>query len=183
MSNSRDNREPFLNDDYSRYAGDDYQQDYESVRHLNMDRLSMSHGAGHFTRPGVSGKDRDDGGWFNRDEYQSQKSFIGKGPKGYRRADGRIREEVCEALTRSREVDATNIEVDVNNGVVTLKGSVPYRNMKKEAEWCTEELPGVEDVFNLLVVGKHSDVGVKALINNQLGRYGGVETIDEKKAN
>ena len=46
----------------------------------------------------------------------------GRGPRGYRRTDERILEEVNERLTEDAHLDATNIEVDVRDGEVTLKG-------------------------------------------------------------
>lgn len=57
----------------------------------------------------------------------------GKGPKGYQREDGKIWECICEALTRSREVDASDIEVSVVNGHVTLFGTVSNRKERKYA--------------------------------------------------
>lgn len=40
-------------------------------------------------------------------------SMAGKGPKGYKRSDERIREDVCDCLTDDRHVDASGIEVKV----------------------------------------------------------------------
>ena len=48
---------------------------------------------------------------FDRSESQ----FSGRGPKGYRRSDDRVKEEVCETLSLSPRVDATEIEVDVKD--------------------------------------------------------------------
>jgi len=81
-----------------------------------------------------------------------QESHFGKGPKGYRRSDDRIREEVSEALTDAHEVDASEIEVQVNEGIVSLNGSVPERQMKRAAEETIENLSGVKDVRNNLNV-------------------------------
>lgn len=77
---------------------------------------------------------------------------FGKGPKNWIRSDERIREEVCEALYESYDVDATDIEVLVAEGVVTLKGTVNSRFAKKEAEDCIDFLRGVKDVRNELKV-------------------------------
>jgi osmotically-inducible protein OsmY len=78
--------------------------------------------------------------------------FTGKGPKGYRRGDERIQEEVNEALTQDGEVDATNIEVKVQNGVVTLTGTVTSRQAKRDAEDLAEDVSGVREVENRLRV-------------------------------
>src|SRR5256885_12501149 len=44
---------------------------------------------------------------------------VGRGPKGYRRSDERIREEVMERLTFSPDIDASDVEVEVQDGVVS----------------------------------------------------------------
>ncbi len=81
---------------------------------------------------------------------EGAKYFFGIGPKEYRRSDERIREDVCDALTRDPAVDASQIQVTVNDGRVTLNGTVGSRWMKRRAEDCAEELSGVSDVRNEL---------------------------------
>jgi hypothetical protein len=83
--------------------------------------------------------------------------FAGRGPKGYRRADAVIREDVCELLCDAEDVDASDIEVEVHEGEVTLQGSVPERRMKHAAEDCTEFVPGVREVHNCLRVVRRTD--------------------------
>jgi hypothetical protein len=78
----------------------------------------------------------------------------GKGPKGYRRNDERIREDVCERLEDNPELDASDIEVTVSGGEVTLKGEVSDRRDKRIAEDCTEGISGVKDVTNQIRVRK-----------------------------
>ena len=73
---------------------------------------------------------------------------IGKGPKGYKRSDERIHEEVCEALYRNQIVDASNIEVKVDKGVVILSGTVASRYAKREVGNCIENLSGIVDIRN-----------------------------------
>ena len=58
----------------------------------------------------------------------------GKGPKGYKRSDERIHDEICERLTRHPLVDASLVEVHVQNGEVTLTGEVLDRRMKHLTE-------------------------------------------------
>lgn len=72
----------------------------------------------------------------------------GKGPKNYKRSDERIQEEVCDMLMGAHELDASEIEVAVNDREVTLKGTVPSRNDKWEAEQLAEAVLGVEEVMN-----------------------------------
>lgn len=89
-----------------------------------------------------------------RSERQDMGLHSGKGPKGYKRSDDRIKEEVCEALSRSPQVDASEIEVSVQEGTVTLSGIVDSRAAKREAENCIEHLSGVEDVHNEIRIKK-----------------------------
>jgi osmotically-inducible protein OsmY len=79
-------------------------------------------------------------------------SFRGRGPKGYRRSDERIREDVCELLTDDPRVDASNIDVSVGSGEVTLSGIVLTREEKRLAEDLAEYVSGVWDVQNCLTI-------------------------------
>jgi osmotically-inducible protein OsmY len=79
--------------------------------------------------------------------------YAGRGPRGYRRSDERIREDVNERLTDDWRVDASDIEVSVDNGVVTLAGRVGSRAEKRRAEDVAESVSGVTDVSNQLRVG------------------------------
>lgn len=76
--------------------------------------------------------------------------YRGRGPRGYVRSDERIRENVCERLTVDRYVDATDIEVSVAEGIVTLSGTVDNRAEKRLAEDAVDTVPGVRDVDNRL---------------------------------
>ncbi|MBA2404384.1 MAG: BON domain-containing protein [Bdellovibrionales bacterium] len=88
--------------------------------------------------------------------------FSGKGPKGYKRSDEKIHEEVCEALYRNPSVDASDIDVKVKEGLVTLSGTVDSRFTKREAENCIEHLQGVMDVQNeLRLQGKNMNQGTE----------------------
>ena len=79
-------------------------------------------------------------------------SMTGKGPKGYQRSDERIREDVCDCLTDDPELDASEIEVKVKAGEVTLSGSVDSRQAKRHAEHLVDCVSGVKDVHNGLSV-------------------------------
>jgi osmotically-inducible protein OsmY len=83
----------------------------------------------------------DDGG-------ESHPSYRGRGPKNYSRSDESIREDVCERLAVDHNLDATNIEVSVSDGVVTLDGSVSDRSAKRLAEDLSDFVRGVRDVQN-----------------------------------
>lgn len=74
----------------------------------------------------------------------------GRGPRGYRRSDERIREEVCDRLTDDPTVDASDIEVAVQNGEVTLSGAIDSRQARRRAEDIAESVSGVTHVQNNL---------------------------------
>ncbi|HEY9384654.1 MAG TPA: BON domain-containing protein [Gemmatimonadales bacterium] len=78
--------------------------------------------------------------------------FTGRGPQGYKRTDERIEEDVNEALTMDGDLDAVNIEVKVQAGVVTLTGTVESRQAKRDAEDLAEDVFGVKDVENRIRV-------------------------------
>ena len=90
---------------------------------------------------------------------------FGKGPKNWKRSDELIREDVCEALYESYDVDATDIEVKVEEGLVTLSGSVNSRFAKKEAELCIEYLRGVVDIKNELKIKPIRPVNGRGLMD------------------
>ena len=78
--------------------------------------------------------------------------FTGMGPSNYQRSDKRIREDVCELLSRHGRIDASEIEIDVQDGEVTLKGTVPNRDMKRMAEDTVELITGIKDIQNEIKV-------------------------------
>jgi hypothetical protein len=84
--------------------------------------------------------------------------YTGRGPKGYRRSDERIYEEVCERLTQHGMIDASEIEVSVNQGVVTLTGTVEERQTMRLVEGVVGSVMGVTDVQNQLGI-KHRAKG------------------------
>jgi hypothetical protein len=79
-------------------------------------------------------------------------AFSGKGPKNYVRSDERIHEDVCEHLTHHPYIDASDIEVVVHDGEVTLSGTVDARMVKRAAEEACDHVRGVKDVHNHLRV-------------------------------
>ena len=125
-----------------------------------------------------SGRDYGDDRWTNRnlwnratDEVASwvgddeagqrrnmdrMRSHAGRGPKGYTRSDDRIREDVNDRLTDDWQLDASNIDATVNNGEVTLSGTVDDIEDKHRAERIIENLSGVKHVQNNLRVDNSS---------------------------
>jgi osmotically-inducible protein OsmY len=97
-------------------------------------------------------------GWFSDDDSDRQRSqsYRGQGPANYKRSDERLLEDACEQLTQDHRVDARNIQVTVQNGELTLDGTVTSRDQKRRAEDCVENLSGVKHVQNNLRVQEGS---------------------------
>ena len=95
--------------------------------------------------------------WFGDDDAERRRrmdkgEFKGVGPKGYRRSDERIREDISDRLSDDDMLNASNIEVIVNNCDVTLTGTVDNRWAKRRAEDLAERISGVDNVSNQLRV-------------------------------
>lgn len=134
-------------------------------------------GSGSYTGYGASGQESYYGGTGSYGggatssmgssvSYPERGRFSGKGPKGYQRSDDRIREDVCERLTRHPEIDASEIDVKVTNGEVTLTGTVDERLSKRMAEEVAENISGVKDVHNQVRV-KNRDTQMESGTNKE----------------
>jgi osmotically-inducible protein OsmY len=94
--------------------------------------------------------------WFGDEEAEhrrrrdQERGHYGKGPRGYSRSDDRIREDVNDRLTDDWQIDASEIEVTVSSGEVTLNGTVTGREEKRRAEDIAENVSGVRHVQNNL---------------------------------
>jgi len=149
-------------------------RDYEPSS-SGYDRYSTSEGSrGGFGSQGnwnnrerYGGDDRGERGWWDRaaDEVsswfgdddaerrrQQDGAHRGRGPKNYRRSDERIKEDVNDRLTDAAYLDASDIDVEVNDREVTLSGTVDSRNAKRMAEDIAESVSGVTNVENRIRV-------------------------------
>jgi hypothetical protein len=86
---------------------------------------------------------------------------LGKAPRGYVRSDERIREDVCERLMDS-PYDASDVDVQVKDGEVTLTGTVKSRQERRNIEDVVVAVRGVHDVFNRMRVAE-ADTGDRPL--------------------
>lgn len=131
-----------------RYNNEDYLRS-ESTRNSSPSRFANNVGTGYGQGRRSSSSELDPR-WS---PYQ-QGRYAGVGPKGYTRSDDRLKEDICESLTRHSDIDASEIEVEVKNGEVTLSGAVPERTMKYLAEDIAERCQGVKDVHNQIKMKK-----------------------------
>jgi hypothetical protein len=99
--------------------------------------------------------------------------YVGIGPRGYRRSDERIREDVCERFAQHGQLDPSDVEVAVHDGEVLLTGSVATRTQKRLAEDIADRVFGVVEVQNHLHVqrsGESAQMPRGAPANVDIGR-------------
>ncbi|WP_074078470.1 BON domain-containing protein [Microvirga massiliensis] len=109
----------------------------------------------------------------------------GRGPKGFTRSDDRIRGDVCERLTEDPHIDASDIEVVVEDGTVTLVGSIKSRSVTHYVEDIIERISGVRRVQNNLRIQQRAGVlmGAGRTTGRSGGRTGGGSTPTILKGN
>lgn len=102
--------------------------------------------------------------WFGDDSAERRREMDhrdgphrGRGPKGYSRSDGRINEDVHDRLSDAPWLDASDIEVQVEKGEVTLDGHVESRGDKRLAEDIAESVSGVQHCQNNLRIRPRYD--------------------------
>lgn len=104
-----------------------------------------------------------DAGFYDDTDFEAHRRsrrdgpHYGKGPKGWKRSDDSIRTDACEALMDDGHVDASEIEVSVEDGVIRLQGTVEERSAKRRAESCVENLSGVKDVINEIRLKRNTE--------------------------
>jgi hypothetical protein len=143
-SDSRDDRDEghsFYHNNAGNY-GMEHSHNSDGARNFDNNRSGSSRYGN------ASNKSFAEGDFRNTEPSSPHTGYYGKGPKGWKRSDERIKDEVCEVLYRDQHIDATNIEVAVQDGVVTLSGSIDTRWSKRHAEQRIEHLSGIEDVHN-----------------------------------
>jgi BON domain len=120
-------------------------------------RSSRERGSG-WGDPSAWGPERGMQSPFDRSRWSTPGAgpHAGRGPRGYQRSDERIREDVCDVLCGHGYIDASEIEVSVLNGEVTLIGVVRERPEKRMAEDAAEQVSGVREVHNQLRVSPGS---------------------------
>jgi BON domain-containing protein len=147
---------------YGMYRSDD-RDVHDRYRHERVTPHNPEDwGEQHLSRDGngaPSRGPRERGGYWRQYEaarYEAARPhYVGRGPKNYKRSDDRIRDEICDRMTEDPALDASEIEVEVIDGEVTLSGSVMSRDQKRRAEDVAERISGVKDVTNQLRVTRN----------------------------
>jgi sporulation protein YlmC with PRC-barrel domain len=133
---------------------------------VEIDRSGRAMGAMRYNPTLTDRRSQAGGGWgpssgFTTGGRMTGGRYRGRGPRGYKRSDDRIREDVNDRLSDDPILDASGIEVVVSDGVVTLNGDVNDRADKRRAEDVALLVPGVNDVVVQLRVVP-SDYGTSA---------------------
>lgn len=92
--------------------------------------------------------------WWEGSEEEA--SYRGKGPA--QRTDDQIKTAIEDILTEDPWLDASGMQVSVQQGIVTLAGTVPSRAAKRRAEDLADTIRGVRDVQNTLVIAGHQPI-------------------------
>ena len=89
---------------------------------------------------------------FDLHQYELAQRGVhrGKGPRGYQRSDQRIVEDINDLLTEDPYIDASDIDISVEKGEVTLSGTVERRDIKRRVENLVEGVSGVKNIENRL---------------------------------
>lgn len=103
---------------------------------------------GGYGRSGNGDAGAAEGYWGRREEGPHR----GRGPRGYRRSDERVWDDVGQRLMDDPWLDATDIDVRVEEGEVTLDGTVDSRAAKRRAEDIADSVSGARHVQNNLRV-------------------------------
>jgi hypothetical protein len=97
----------------------------------------------------------DDRSWFDRcadEELAGRGPHRGRGPQSWTPDDRRIYETACELLLHDRLIDAREIEVEVEDGVVYLRGVAQHASDPALARLLLRHAPGVRDVQTNLTI-------------------------------
>jgi osmotically-inducible protein OsmY len=81
-------------------------------------------------------------------------SHMGPGLQFHRRSDDKIHEEIWELLTNNADLDASEVDLHVEGGEVTVTGTVDSRDAKWLIEDMVNSVTGVREVNNRLKVAR-----------------------------
>ncbi len=139
----------------------DYEQNREHLRYASPD---FNTGYGHdanrpLPRDFVAHSDYEEEKRMKElnDEDWTERDFSPERTRPIHRSDTTLREEISHVLAQHRGIDARDIDVAVNDGIVTLTGFVPERKMRYLAEDISINCFGVIDVTNHLRVDRTTE--------------------------
>jgi hypothetical protein len=115
--------------------------------------------------------------YFRGDHRPGRGAHHGLGPKDYVRSDERILDDVCSSLSDAGDVDASDITVRCQGGVVTLEGKIDSLQAKHRAEIIADRCSGVKEVENHLRVtrGGRNDQSTDQAVGKGTSLQGGTD--------
>lgn len=137
----------YPNDDHSRFAGEDYKE----TSHFEIGQEDPG-----IQRPAVPY------------QFSVDRQHAGKGPRGYTKRDQAILEEICEELTRDSHIDASQLSVQVVDGVVILSGEIESLEAKDRIMGIVSEVHGISQFVNEMRVSDAYS-GPEAVTQKDLG--------------
>jgi hypothetical protein len=114
---------------------------------------SHPHDAGDYDNKAPNPSDLE---FFNDPTVRGHQEYGSTSP-GNRRPDKEIKSEIERLLAWQKTIDATAIQVDVKDGVVSLSGNVGSPNEKQVAENITGNVLGIREINNLLNVNRQDE--------------------------
>ncbi len=95
-------------------------------------------------------------GWgWDQPRRGDQRGQYGRGPKGYKRSDDRISEDIHDRLHNDGYIDSREVTISVQDGRVTLSGVVSDRQTKHAIENLVDSVHGVRDIDNEIRVERN----------------------------
>jgi hypothetical protein len=85
-----------------------------------------------------------------REDEMYNRNHRGKGPRGYRRSDERIMEDIIDRLNADRALDLSEIEIEVRDGDIYLSGNGRDRITRHRIEDIVNNVPGVKNIENAI---------------------------------
>jgi hypothetical protein len=139
----------------------------EEADHLSAGRKKSR---GFMERAGESLSDT--WGLLKEERSRAISSYSGIGPKGYRLSDEVLRDRAAEAMASDPELDPGEIELLAENGIITLRGTVSSRWMKRRAEDAIDGIFGLVDVRNELELRRAEEPAGTQQVSPTFGEIG-----------
>jgi BON domain len=103
-----------------------------------------------FPARGLGGSSGIGGFAHDRPRLPERQHGRGRPPRAYQRSDERIRDDVYDRLLAQDWIDAADVQVAVTDAEITLSGTVPSRQEKRDVEELAEQVLGVREIYNQL---------------------------------
>ena len=110
----------------------------------------LGFGARHWGHGEYQGQDEKPASLSNDPKFATPERTYAEVSGDETRPDANILEDCQSCASRRTDVDWTKIEMSVRDGIVTLKGSAPSRQIKRIVEDTIDHIMGIHDVQNQL---------------------------------